>query len=152
MIFIESIVNLGGIVVDLVGIFFVVKVVGVLLIVDNMLVIFVFCWLFEYGVDIIVYLVMKFLGGYGNFIGGLIVDGGSFDWFVGGKYLIFFEFCVFYYGVKLYEMFGLIVFVIVCRMFGFWDLGFVLLLFNVYLIVMGMEIFLLCMFWYCENV
>lgn len=96
VIFIESFVNLGGIIVDIEVIFNIVKIKGILLVVDNMMVIFYLCCLIEYGVDIVFYLLIKFMGGYGNFMGGIIVDGGLFDWLVFGKYLLLLQLCLEY--------------------------------------------------------
>ena len=53
---------------------------GVPLIVDNTLATPYLCKPIEYGADIVVHSLTKFLGGHGNSIGGLIVDGGTFDW------------------------------------------------------------------------
>lgn len=53
---------------------------GILFIVDNIFVIlYLFCFI-EYGVDIVVYLMIKFLGGYGILIVGIVVDFGKFEW------------------------------------------------------------------------
>ena len=41
---------------------------------------------FEHGADIVVHSATKFLGGHGNSIGGVIVDGGTFDWLATGRY------------------------------------------------------------------
>ena len=40
----------------------------------------------EYGADIVVHSATKFLGGHGTALGGVIVDGGRFDWKASGKY------------------------------------------------------------------
>ena len=40
---------------------------------------------FEHGADIVVHSATKYIGGHGNSIGGLVVDGGSFDWGESGK-------------------------------------------------------------------
>lgn len=59
----------------------------ILLIVDNIFGILYLFRLIEYGVDIVVYLVIKFIGGYGIFLGGVIVDLGKFNWIELGKFL-----------------------------------------------------------------
>lgn len=69
-----------GNIVDLKKLVDVVYWYGVLLIVDNIVVMFIFCWLFEYDVDIVVYLLIKYIGGYGFSIGGIVVDFGKFFW------------------------------------------------------------------------
>ncbi len=150
-IFTESIANPGGIVVDLAGISSVAKDAGIPLIVDNTLATPALCRPFEHGADIIVHSATKFLGGHGNSIGGLIVDGGSFDWSAGGKYPTLSEPCASYHGVKLHETFGPIAFAIACRTLGLRDLGPALSPFNAYLIATGMETLSLRMARHCEN-
>ncbi len=79
-IFIESIANPGGIITDIEAIAKIARKAGVPLIVDNTLATPYLCKPIDYGADIIVHSLTKFLGGHGNSIGGLIVDGGTFDW------------------------------------------------------------------------
>ena len=50
------------------------------LIVDNTLATPYLCRPIEHGADIVVHSATKFMGGHGNSIGGVIVDGGTFDW------------------------------------------------------------------------
>src|SRR5271156_453707 len=77
-IFIESIANPGGIITDIAAIAAIARRSGVPLIVDNTLATPYLCRPFEHGADIVVHSLTKFLGGHGNSIGGLIVDGGKF--------------------------------------------------------------------------
>ena len=79
-IFTESIANPGGTVTDIEAIARVAQRARVPLIVDNTLATPYLVKPFEHGADIVVHSATKFLGGHGNSIGGLIVDGGSFDW------------------------------------------------------------------------
>ncbi len=79
-IFIESIANPGGVVTDIEAIAKIAKNAGVPLIVDNTLATPYLCKPIDYGADIVVHSLTKFLGGHGNSIGGLIVDGGTFNW------------------------------------------------------------------------
>ena len=83
-IFCELIANPGGIVVDLPAIAAIAKKAGVPLIVDNTLATPYLCQPKEYGADIVVHSLTKFMGGHGNSIGGVIVDCGTFDW-LGGQ-------------------------------------------------------------------
>jgi O-acetylhomoserine (thiol)-lyase len=85
-IFIESIANPGGIIVDIEAIAKIARRGGVPLIVDNTLATPYLCKPIDYGADIIVHSLTKFLGGHGNSIGGLIVDGGTFNWSRHKKY------------------------------------------------------------------
>ena len=85
-IFIESIANPGGIITDIAAVSAVAKEAGVPLIVDNTLATPYLLRPIDYGADIIVHSLTKFLGGHGNSIGGAIVDCGTFDWLKSGRY------------------------------------------------------------------
>jgi O-acetylhomoserine (thiol)-lyase len=85
-IFVESLANPGGIVTDIEAIAGVARHAGVPLIVDNTLASPYLIRPIEWGADIVVHSATKFLGGHGNSIGGLSVDGGKFDWGKGGKF------------------------------------------------------------------
>ena len=78
-IFVESIANPGGVIVDLEAIAAIAKRHRIPLIVDNTMASPYLIRPFEHGADIIVHSATKFLGGHGNSIGGVIVDGGSFN-------------------------------------------------------------------------
>src|SRR5471032_1330482 len=79
-IFIESIANPGGVITDIEAVAKIARKAGVPLIVDNTLATPYLCKPLDYGADIVVHSLTKFLGGHGNSIGGLIVDGGTFNW------------------------------------------------------------------------
>ena len=79
-VFIESIANPGGLVMDIAAIAKVAHDAGIPLIADNTLASPYLCRPLEHGADIVVHSATKFLGGHGNSIGGIIVDGGKFDW------------------------------------------------------------------------
>jgi hypothetical protein len=85
-IFIESIANPGGVITDIEAIANIAKRAGVPLIVDNTLATPYLCKPIEHGADIVVHSLTKFLGGHGNSIGGMIVDGGTFNWSRDGRY------------------------------------------------------------------
>ena len=76
-IFIESIANPGGIVTDIEAVAKIARKANVPLIVDNTLATPYLCKPIDYGADIVVHSLTKFLGGHGNSIGGMIVDGGT---------------------------------------------------------------------------
>ena len=94
---------------------------------------------FEHGADIIVHSATKFLGGHGNSIGGLIVDGGSFKWAGDGRYPMLSQPRPEYAGMVLSETFGNFGFAIACRVLGLRDLGPALSPFNAFLILNGIE-------------
>ncbi|MBI4367381.1 MAG: aminotransferase class I/II-fold pyridoxal phosphate-dependent enzyme, partial [Deltaproteobacteria bacterium] len=85
-IFIESIANPGGVITDIEAVSKIARKAGVPLIVDNTLATPYLCKPIDYGANIVVHSLTKFLGGHGNSIGGLIVDGGNFNWTRKGQY------------------------------------------------------------------
>ena len=115
-IFIESVANPGGAIIDIPAIAAVAKKAGVPLIVDNTMATPYLCRPFEHGADIVIHSLTKFIGGHGNSIGGIIVDGGSFDW-LGAKhrYKTMVEPNASYNGLVLAETFGDFAFAIACR-------------------------------------
>ena len=93
----------------------------------------------------------KFLGGHGNSIGGLIVDGGTFDWSRDGRYPMLSEPRPEYGGMVLHETFGNFAFAIAVRVLGLRDLGPALSPFNAFLLATGIETLPLRMQRHCEN-
>ena len=85
-IFVESIANPGGIITDIEKVAVVAKEAGVPFIVDNTLATPYLLRPKDYGADIVVHSLTKFLGGHGNSIGGAIIDCGTFDWIKSGRY------------------------------------------------------------------
>jgi len=150
-IFIESIANPGGIVTDIEGVAAVAKQAGVPLIVDNTLASPYLVRPLEWGADIVVHSATKFLGGHGNSIAGLIVDGGKFDWGKDGKYPSLSEPCPSYHGMRLWETFGDMAFAIACRVLGLRDLGPALSPMNAFLVLTGIETLPLRMQRHCDN-
>ncbi len=138
-IFVESLANPGGGVTDMEAIAAIAKKAGVPLIVDNTMATPYLCKPFEHGADIVVHSATKFIGGQGNSIGGVIVDGGTFDWSEPGKYPSLSEPCASYQGMVLYETFGNFAFAIACRVLGLRDLGPALSPFNAFLLLNGVE-------------
>jgi O-acetylhomoserine (thiol)-lyase len=151
-IFCESIANPGGIVVDLPAISAIAKKAGVPLIVDNTLATPYLCRPKDFGADIIVHSLTKFLGGHGNSIGGIIVDCGTFDWLSAKhKFATLVEPNPSYNGMRLAETFGNFAFAIACRVMGLRDLGPAISPFNAFLILTGIETLPLRMARHCEN-
>jgi len=138
-IFIESIANPGGVITDIEAVAKIARKAGVPLIVDNTLATPYLCKPIDYGADIVVHSLTKFLGGHGNSIGGLIVDGGTFDWSRDKKYPMLSEPRPEYSGIVLHETFGNFAFAIACRVLGLRDLGPALSPFNAFLIITGIE-------------
>ena len=139
-IFCESIANPGGIVVDLPAIAAIAKKAGVPFIVDNTLASPYLCRPKEFGADIIVHSLTKFIGGHGNSIGGVIVDCGTFDWRASRiRFKTLVEPNASYNGMVLAEAFGNFAFAIACRVMGLRDLGPAISPFNAFLLLTGCE-------------
>jgi O-acetylhomoserine (thiol)-lyase len=138
-IFVESIANPGGVIVDLEAIGAIAKRHNIPLIVDNTMATPYLIRPFEYGADIIVHSATKFLGGHGNSIGGVIVDGGAFNWVGDDRYPTLSKPRPEYGGMVLGETFGNFGFAIACRVLGLRDLGPALSPFNAFLILTGIE-------------
>jgi O-acetylhomoserine (thiol)-lyase len=138
-IFVESIANPGGVIVDLEAIGQIAKRHNIPLIVDNTMATPYLIRPFEHGADIIVHSATKFLGGHGNSIGGVIVDGGVFNWIGDDRYPTLSKPRPEYGGMVLGETFGNFGFAIACRVLGLRDLGPALSPFNAFLILTGIE-------------
>jgi len=138
-IFIESIANPGGVVTDIQAIADIAHKHGIPLIVDNTMATPYLIRPFVHGADIVVHSATKFLGGHGNSIGGLIVDGGKFDWVKSGRYPMLSQPRPEYNGMVLGETFGNFGFAIACRVLGLRDLGPALSPFNAFMILTGIE-------------
>jgi len=150
-IFVESIANPGGIITDIEAISKIARKANVPLVVDNTLATPYLCKPFEFGANIVVHSLTKFLGGHGNSIGGMIVDGGTFDWSRKGQYPMLSEPRPEYSGIVLQETFGNFAFAIACRVLGLRDLGPALSPFNAFLILTGTETLPLRMQRHCDN-
>jgi O-acetylhomoserine (thiol)-lyase len=154
-IFIESLANPGGVVTDIQAIADIAHEAGIVLIVDNTLATPYLCRPLEHGADIIVESLTKFIGGHGNSIGGIIVDGGKFDWLKSDKYPTMTEANSSYHGMKIAEVFGEamgnIAFAIACRVLGLRDLGPCISPMNAWLIQNGVETLPLRMERHCFN-
>ena len=150
-IFVESIANPGGIITDIEAVAKVAKEAGIPLIVDNTLATPYLLYPFDYGADIVVHSLTKFLGGHGNSIGGIIVDGGTFDWMGSGRYPALSEPSASYHGITLAETFGDFAFAIAARVLALRDLGPAISPFNAFLIINGIETLPLRMQRHCDN-
>ena len=101
---------------------------------------------FEHGANVVVESATKWIGGHGTSIGGVIVDGGNFNW-ANGKFPQFTEPSEGYHGLKFWDVFGEgnplglpnIAFIIRARVEGLRDLGPSLSPFNSFLLLQGLE-------------
>ncbi|MDX1730349.1 MAG: O-acetylhomoserine aminocarboxypropyltransferase [Aurantimonas coralicida] len=150
-IFIESIANPGGIVVDIAGISAIAQKHSIPLIVDNTMATPYLCRPIEHGADIVVHSLTKFMGGHGNSMGGAIVDAGTFDWSANDRYPMLSQPRPEYNGVVLHETFGNFAFAIACRVLGLRDLGPAISPFNAFMLLTGIETLPLRMQRHCDN-
>jgi O-acetylhomoserine (thiol)-lyase len=150
-IFIESLANPGGTFVDIEKIAAIARKHGLPLIVDNTMASPYLVRPIEHGADIVVHSLTKFIGGHGNSMGGVIVDGGTFDWSKSGRYPMLSEPRPEYGGIVLHETFGNFAFAIACRVLGLRDFGPAISPFNAFLILTGLETLPLRMARHCEN-
>ncbi|HUW99559.1 MAG: O-acetylhomoserine aminocarboxypropyltransferase/cysteine synthase family protein [Phycisphaerae bacterium] len=111
---------------------------GVPVIVDSTTATPALCRPIEYGCDIVVHSLTKYLGGHGNSIGGLVVDSGRFPW-DSGRFPEFVEPDPSYHGLEFYETFGEATFAVRTRVRTLRDLGGCISPFNSFLILQGIE-------------
>lgn len=93
---------------------------------------------FEHGADIVVHSATKYIGGHGTSIGGLIVDGGTFDW-TSGRFPGFTEPDRSYNGLRYVEKFGELAYITKVRVQVLRDMGAAMSPFNAFLLLQGLE-------------
>ncbi|HCT9109746.1 TPA: bifunctional O-acetylhomoserine aminocarboxypropyltransferase/cysteine synthase [Proteus mirabilis] len=151
-VFCESITNPSGNIVDIQALATVAHRHGVPLIVDNTVATPYLCRPFEYGADIIIHSLTKYIGGHGNSIGGIVVDSGKFPW---AEHKDRFEILntpdVSYHGVNYVEHFGAAAYIARCRVAPLRGTGAALSPFNAFLILQGLETLALRMERHTEN-
>ena len=96
------------------------------------------CRPIEYGAAVVVESATKWLGGHGTSMGGVIVEGGTYDW-NNGKYPMLSEPSESYHGLRFTEAFGQLAFIAKCRAEGVRDLGCCISPFNSFMIMQGIE-------------
>ena len=112
---------------------------GLPLIIDNTTPSPALCRPIEWGADIVLHSLTKFIGGHGTSIGGIIIDGGKFDWKASGRFAEFTAPDPSYHGVSYTDAFGPLAFIIKARVQGLRDTGACLSPFNAFLILQGAE-------------
>lgn len=139
LVFIESMGNPNCDVLDMESIAKVAHEAGVPFVVDNTFGAGGYlCNPFEWGADIVVDSATKWINGHGTASGGIIVDGGTFDW-DNGKYPQIAGPNEGYHGLNLYEAFGKAAFITKCRVDGMRDFGVCSSPFDSYLMMLGLE-------------
>jgi O-acetylhomoserine (thiol)-lyase len=105
----------------------------------------------EHGADIVVHSATKFIGGHGTTLGGVIVDGGTFDWAASGKFPWISEANPSYHGVKFTEAAGPAAFATYIRAILLRDTGATISPFNAFLLLQGTETLSLRLERHAEN-
>lgn len=158
-IYLETIGNPGFIIPDFEKFAALAQKYGIPLIVDNTFAAGGYlCQPIRYGANIVVESATKWIGGHGNSIGGVIVDGGNFNW-ANGKFPQFTEPSEGYHGMKFWDIFGEnnplglpnIAFAIRVRVEGLRDFGPALSPTNSFLLLQGVETLSLRMERICQN-
>lgn len=150
-IFIESLANPGGIVVDIEAVAQVAHDAGIPLIVDNTLATPYLCRPMEWGADIVVHSTTKFLAGHGNSLGGCVIESGQFDWAKSGKFPGLSQPEPAYHGLTFYETFGDFAFTTKARAVALRDFGPAMAPMNAFFTITGIETLHVRMQRHCEN-
>jgi O-acetylhomoserine (thiol)-lyase len=134
----ETISNPRGNILDIEAVAKIAHENGIPLVIDNTFATPYVCRPIDYGADIVVHSLTKFMGGHGNSIGGMIVDAGKFDW-KSSKHSQLNTPSRAYHGMNFSETFGNLAFILRCRVEGLRDLGPCLSPFNSFLFLQGIE-------------
>ncbi len=134
----ETISNPRGNVLDIDAVAKIAHDAGIPLVIDNTFATPYVCRPIDYGADIVLHSLTKFMGGHGTSIGGMIVDAGKFDWSKSSHPQINAPSRA-YHGMKFSEIFGAVAFIIRCRVEGLRDLGPCLSPFNAFQFIQGIE-------------
>lgn len=138
-IFIESLSNPHADVADIAAIAEVAHAAGIPLLVDNTMATPYLVRPIEHGADIVIHSATKFIGGHGTTIGGIIVDGGNFDWAASDKFPQLSQPEPSYGGVVFTDAVGAIAYIIRARVTLLRDTGAALSPFNAWLLAQGLE-------------
>jgi len=152
LIFCESIGNPAGNIVDIQKLSEIAHRHGIPLIVDNTVATPFLCLPFEFGADIVVHSLTKYIGGHGTSIGGIIVDSGKFDWIANkARFPVLNEPDPAYHGVIYTEALGPAAYIGRCRVAPLRNTGAAISPMNSFLILQGLETLGLRMERHCEN-
>jgi len=138
-IFIETIGNPNCDIPDIEAIAKIAHNHGIPLIIDNTFATPYLCRPIEHGADIVIHSATKFIGGHGTSIGGVVVDGGTFDWAKSGKFPGFTEPDKSYHGLVYSRDIGAAAFIIKMRVQLLRDMGSCLSPFNSWMFLQGLE-------------
>ena len=151
-VFCESIGNPAANVVDFGALANVAHAHGIPLIVDNTVPTPYLCRPFEYGADIVVHSLTKYMGGHGSSIGGILVDSGKFSWTAHkARFVRLNEPDPSYHGVVFTEAMGAAAYIARARVVPLRNMGAAISPFNSFLIMQGIETLPVRMDRHCEN-
>ena len=151
-VFCESIGNPKGNIVDIQKWAEIAHKHGVPLIVDNTVATPLICKVFDYGADIAIHSLTKYVGGHGTTIGGVIVDSGKFDWTADPeRFAIMNQPDPSYHGVVYTEALGEAAYIGRCRVVPLRNTGAALAPQSAFQIMQGLETLSLRMERHCEN-
>ena len=139
LIFAETLGNPGLEVLNIPAVSEIAHRAGVPLLIDNTFASPYLCRPIEFGADLVMHSATKWLGGHGVAIGGMIVDGGRFDWEKSGKFPTLTEPYAGYHGIDFAEEFGPQAFCMRARAEGVRDFGACLSPANAFHILQGVE-------------
>lgn len=137
-LYIETLGNPGINIIDFDEVAKIAHDAGIPLIVDNTFATPYLFRPFEHGANVVVHSATKFIGGHGSAIGGVIVDGGNFDWAASGKFPGFTEPDASYHGIKYVDLGG-VAFVMRVRAQLLRDLGAALAPWHSWLFIQSLE-------------
>ncbi len=139
LLFAETLGNPGLEVLDIPAVSAVAHEAGLPLMIDNTFATPYLCRPLEFGADLVHHSITKFMGGHGIAIGGVIVDGGRFDWQASGLFPTMTEPYAGYHGINYAEEFGPQAFIMRARTEGLRDFGACLSPTNAFHILQGVE-------------
>lgn len=152
LIYCETISNPSGNVVNIEALATIAHRHGIPLMIDNTVASPALCRPFEYGADIVVHSLTKYIGGHGNSLGGMVVDSGKFPWHEHPeRFSMLINPDPSYHGVSYTENFGAAAYIARCRVIPLRNMGAVLSPFNAFQILQGVETLSLRMERHCEN-
>ena len=151
LLFVESPSNPLAELVDIAELAKIAHAKGAMLVVDNCFCTPALQQPLKLGADVVVHSATKFIGGHGTAIGGVIVDGGTFDWEKSGKFPDFTEPDESYHGVVYTDTFGPAAFIARARTVPLRNTGSALSPMNAFLLLQGLETLALRMERHVEN-
>ena len=138
-IFIETLGNPNSNIIDIEAVAKIDHAHGIPLVVDSTFATPYLVRPIDYGADIVVHSATKFIGGHGTAIGGVIVEGGKFDWKASGKYPWISDPNPSYHGVSFYDAVGPAAFATYIRAILLRDTGATLSPFHAFIFLQGLE-------------